>query len=346
MCEIVIKLSEVDCSVSEIGFAVVGLGMGAVRARTIASTHGARLVAVADIREDKARAVASELSCDAVTDYRKLLERDDVDVVMVMTPSGMHAEVAVDALNAGKHVIVTKPMEVTLERAEMMIQAAERNNRLLAVDFEARYYPSMVRIKRAIDDGMFGKLILAEARLKWYRSQEYYSASGWRGTWRYDGGGSLSNQTIHLIDLLLWFISEVEEVQAAHIGIYAHEIETEDLGIAMLKFKSGAVGTIVGTTTFPQDAYSGIEIHGTDGGVIAHVFVGDIERWFFRDATVKPPDVQPRVKNVIEDVVSALLHGTSVAVDGKEGKRSLELLTAIYMSAMQNRSVRLSELNP
>ncbi|MFA4030372.1 MAG: hypothetical protein GDYSWBUE_002106 [Candidatus Fervidibacterota bacterium] len=329
--------------VSEIGFAVVGLGMGAVRARTIANTNGARLVAVADIREDRAMAVASELSCDATTDYRKLLDRDDIDVVMVMTPSGMHAEVAVDALNAGKHVIVTKPMEVTLERADMMIKAAEANGKLLAVDFEARYYPTMVRIKRAIEEGMFGRLILAEARLKWYRSQEYYSASGWRGTWKYDGGGSLSNQTIHLIDLLLWLVGDVDEVQAAHIGVYAHEIETEDLGIAMLKFKNGAVGMVVGTTTFPQDAYSGIEIHGTDGGVIAHVFVGDVEKWFFRDATLKPPDVQPRVKNVIEDVVSALLHGTKVAVDGKEGRRSLELLTAIYTSALQNRSVKLSE---
>lgn len=329
--------------VSEIGFAVVGLGMGAIRARTIANTNGARLVAVADIREDRAMAVASELSCDATTDYRKLLDRDDIDVVMVMTPSGMHAEVAVDALNAGKHVIVTKPMEVTLERADMMIKAAEANGKLLAVDFEARYYPTMVRIKRAIEEGMFGRLILAEARLKWYRSQEYYSASGWRGTWKYDGGGSLSNQTIHLIDLLLWLVGDVDEVQAAHIGVYAHEIETEDLGIAMLKFKNGAVGMVVGTTTFPQDAYSGIEIHGTDGGVIAHVFVGDVEKWFFRDATLKPPDVQPRVKNVIEDVVSALLHGTKVAVDGKEGRRSLELLTAIYTSALQNRSVKLSE---
>lgn len=328
----------------EIGFAVVGLGMGAVRARMIANTDGARLVAVADIREDRAIAVASELSCDATSDYRKLLDRDDIDVVVVMTPSGMHAEVTIDALNAGKHVIVTKPMEVTLERADMMIQAAEANGRLLAVDFEARYFPKMLRIKRAIDEGMFGKLILAEARLKWYRSQEYYSQSNWRGTWKYDGGGSLSNQTIHLIDLLLWLVGDVDEVRAAHIGVYAHDIETEDLGIAMLKFRNGAIGTVIGTTTFPQDAYSGVEIHGTDGGVIAHVFVGDAEQWFFRDTAIKPPDVQPRVKNVIEDVVSALLHGTKVAVDGREGRRSLELLTAIYMSALQNRSVKLSEL--
>lgn len=328
----------------KIGFGVVGLGMGAARAKLIAKTDGARLVAVADIREDRAFSIASELSCDAVTDYRKLLERDDIDVIMVMTPSGMHAEVAVDSLNAGKHVIVTKPMEVTLERADRMIEAAERNGRLLAVDFEARYYPTMLRIKRAIEEGLLGKLILAEARLKWYRSQEYYSKSGWRGTWRYDGGGSLSNQTIHLIDLLLWLAGDVEEVQAAHIGVYAHEIETEDLGIAMLKFANGAVGTVVGTTTFPQDAYSGIEIHGTDGGVIAHVFVGDIEKWFFRDTERKPPDVEPMVRNVIEDVLSALMKGTKVAVDGKEGRRSIELLTAIYMSAMQGRSVKLSEL--
>lgn len=327
-----------------IGFAVVGLGMGASRSRMIAQTEGARLVAVADIREERARKVAEELSCDAATDYHTLLDRSDIDVIMVMTPSGMHADVAIDALEAGKHVIVTKPMEVTLERADMIIEAAERTGRLLAVDFEARYFPTMVRIKRAILEGMFGKLILAEARLKWYRSQEYYERSGWRGTWRYDGGGSLANQTIHLIDLLLWFMGDVEEVDAAHIGVYAHEIETEDLGMALLRFKNGAVGAILGTTTFPRDAYSGVEVHGVDGGVIAHVFVGDVEQWFFRDSDRQPPDVTPRVRNVIEDVISALREGTPVEVDGREGRRSIELLTAIYRSAQEQRPVKLSEI--
>ncbi|HID06720.1 MAG TPA: Gfo/Idh/MocA family oxidoreductase [Armatimonadetes bacterium] len=326
-----------------IGFAVVGLGMGRSRAHLIAQTDGANLVAVCDIREERARQVAEELGCDAVTDYHDLLMRDDVDVVMVMTPSGMHADVAIDTLNAGKHAIITKPMEVSLERADAMIETADKTGKLLAIDFEARYFPTMVRIKRAIDDGMFGKLILGEARLKWFRSQEYYTKSGWRGTWRYDGGGSLANQTIHLIDLLIWFMGDVEEVSAAHCGVYAHEIETEDLGMAMLRFKNGAVGAILGTTTFPRDTYSGVEIHGVDGGVIAHVFIGDVEQWFFRDETRQPPDVQPRVSNVIEDVVTALRTGTPVEVDGREGRRSLEVLTAIYTSAREQRPVSLDE---
>jgi len=197
-----------------IGFVVVGLGMGRHRARMVAKTEGARLVGVADLRAELAQRVAEELGCEWHTDFRTFLDRPNVQVVWVMTPSGVHADVAVPALEAGKHVIVTKPMEVTLERADAMIAAAERNGRLLAVDFDMRFLKGAWQIRQAIADGMFGKLILLEGRLKWFRSQEYYSQSGWRGTWRYDGGGSLANQTIHLIDQLVWLGGEVAGVEA------------------------------------------------------------------------------------------------------------------------------------
>jgi len=322
-----------------IGFVVVGLGMGRHRARMVAKTEGARLVGVADLRAELAQKVAEELGCDWHTDFRAFLDRPDVQVVWVMTPSGVHADVAVPALEADKHVIVTKPMEVTLERADAMIAAAERKGRLLAVDFDMRFLKGAWQIRQAIADGLLGKLILLEGRLKWFRSQEYYSQSGWRGTWRYDGGGSLANQTIHLIDQLIWLGGEVANVEAARIGVFAHDIETEDLGVAILRFRNGAMGTVLGTTTCPRDFYAVVEVHGDKGGAILDIN-GQV-RWFFRDESVAPPEVSPPFANSAENMVAALRGGASLVCDGREGRKSLELLTAIYRAAQTGQSVSL-----
>ncbi|MFA0756357.1 MAG: hypothetical protein YPKNTGVA_001876 [Candidatus Fervidibacter sp.] len=322
-----------------IGFVVVGLGMGRHRARMVAKTEGARLVGVADLRAELAQKVAEELGCDWHTDFRAFLDRPDVQVVWVMTPSGVHADVAVPALEADKHVIVTKPMEVTLERADAMIAAAERKGRLLAVDFDMRFLKGAWQIRQAIADGLLGKLILLEGRLKWFRSQEYYSQSGWRGTWRYDGGGSLANQTIHLIDQLIWLGGEVANVEAARIGVFAHDIETEDLGVAILRFRNGAMGTVLGTTTCPRDFYAVVEVHGDKGGAILDVN-GQV-RWFFRDETVAPPEVNPPFANSAENMVAALRDGVPLVCDGRDGRKSLELLTAIYRAAQTGQSVSL-----
>ncbi|MGQ9729285.1 MAG: Gfo/Idh/MocA family protein [Candidatus Fervidibacter sp.] len=322
-----------------IGFVVVGLGMGRNRAKMVKRTEGAELIGVADINEERAREVSEELGCDWHTDFRYFLDREDVHVVWVMTPLGIHADIAVPALEAGKHVIVTKPMEVTLERADKMIEAAERNNKLLLVDFDMRYLKGAWQIRKAISKGLFGKLILLEGRLKWFRSQEYYSRSGWRGTWRYDGGGSLANQTIHLIDQLVWLGGEVESVEAARIGIFAHEIETEDLGVAIFRFRNGAMGTVLGTTTFPKDAYAIVEVHGDKGGAIMDVY-GQVQ-WFFRDNSMTPPEIEPPFANSAENMVAAIRNGTLLVCDGREGRKSLELLTAIYQSAKTGKSVKL-----
>jgi predicted dehydrogenase len=322
-----------------VGFAVVGLGMGRQRARMVTHTMGARLVGVADLRAELAQKVAEELGCEWHTDFKTFLDRSDVHVVWVMTPSGLHADIAIPSLEAGKHVIVTKPMEVTLERADAMIAAAERNGCLLAVDFDMRFLKGAWQIRQAIAEGLFGKLILLEGRLKWFRSQEYYSRSGWRGTWRYDGGGSLANQTIHLIDQLIWLGGEVASVEAARIGVFAHDIETEDLGMAILRFRNGAMGTVLGTTTCPRDFYAVVEVHGDKGGAILDIN-GQV-RWFFRDESVTPPEVSPPFANSAENMVAALRDGASLVCDGREGRKSLELLTAIYRAAQTGQSVAL-----
>jgi UDP-N-acetyl-2-amino-2-deoxyglucuronate dehydrogenase len=223
-----------------------------------------------------------------------------------------------------------------------MIACARETGRILAVDFDSRYVRSWQQIKAAKEAGLFGKMVLGEARLKWWRAQSYYSDSGWRGTWALDGGGSLANQSIHFIDMLQWIMGDVEEVTAGYYGVHTHDIETEDLGMGMLRFKSGAVGAVLGTTTFPKSPYSGVEVHGEQGGAIL-TFQGE-PKWYFLDDGQQPPDVTPRVKNVIEDMVSAVRDGTPVAVDGHEGRKSLEVLVGIYTAAREKRPVKIEEL--
>jgi len=319
-----------------IGFAVVGLGMGQDRCAKVTSAEGARLAAVCDINEALAREVADKYGVPWHRDYNEAVARDDVDVVFVMTPSGLHAEVALAAAEQGKHVVSTKPIEVTLERADRMISACKDAGVMLAVDFECRYRAENVRIRRAIERGDLGKLILGEARLKWYRSDKYYE--GWHGTWQLDGGGSLINQTVHQIDLLLWFMGAPRKV-LGKIGVFSHKIETEDLGMAMIEFENGAVGTILGTTTYPYDRPPAVEIHGDKAAVVTE---GDkIVLWQPEpddaEFTYEGPD------NVVEDVVGVLQHGGKPRVDGEEGRRSLQLILAVYESARTGREALLSD---
>jgi len=173
--------------------------------------------------------------------------------------------------------------------------------------------------------------ILGEARLKWHRSQEYYDAGGWRGTWKMDGGGALANQTIHNIDMLVWFMGRPKTV-TGRINRFTHDIETEDLGMAMIEFESGAFGTILGTTTHPGDAYWAMEVHGAEGGAIAKI--GKETQWFFLDAEREAQLARLNGhQNVIEDAVSAVRNGTPLICDGQQGRMSIELLNAVYESA-------------
>lgn len=316
----------------DIGFSVVGLGMGRGRAKLIRTLEGARLVSVVDLRADLATEVAEELGCAALTSADDALADDRVDVLVVMTPSGMHADLAVRALDAGKHVITTKPMDVTVERCDLMLAAQARSGRLLAVDFQRRFEERYARARYAIDQNLLGRLLMGEARLKWYRTQDYYDRGGWRGTWKMDGGGSLANQTIHEIDLLRWLMGKPKTV-VGRIGRLNHQIETEDVGLAIIAFESGAVGTIVGTTTFTCASYEGLEIHGTEGGLLTTV---KPERWEFVKGHEDRAEQLRRCTpfaNTFENMVAALRDGAPLVCDGNEGRNAIELLNAIYDSA-------------
>ncbi|MDH7601833.1 MAG: Gfo/Idh/MocA family oxidoreductase [Armatimonadota bacterium] len=325
-----------------ITFGVVGLGMGANRAQVVASTPGAKLVAVCDLREDRAKTVAERHGCDYYLDYEKMLERDDIDVVYVMTFSGLHAKHGIMAAQAGKHVISTKPLDVTLEAVDALIAECKKQGVKLVTDFDQRYSPNAQTIKNAVDSGALGRIILAEARLKWFRSQAYYDENGgWRGTWALDGGGSLSNQTVHFIDQLCWIVGDVKSVYA-ELSVMNHNIEGEDLGLAIINFTNGAKGAICGTTTFPRSLYAGVEIHG-DRGAVLTTRGKDIE-WVWAEGCETDPEtlrVEPKVKNAVEDMIYAIKNNCEPQSSGEEGRKSVAVLEAIRKSNELGRPVQL-----
>ncbi len=326
-------------------FGIIGLGVGKSRVKQAATTAGAELVAVCDLQEELAAAQAAEYGCDWHTDHRSLLERQDIDAVGIFTPSGTHGDLAIESLQAGKHTFTTKPMDVTTAKIDQVLAAAEASGQLLAVDFQRRYELSTRLIKQAIDAGRIGRPIFGDFRLKWYRADSYFAGGnppGWRGTWQYDGGGSAANQGIHGIDQTLWFMGPVQSVRA-RINIFNHDIETEDALEALVTYASGAWGIIQTTTT----VYGGLghehEIHGTGGTI--QMRQEDITMWaFVDDPDGGPPDpaqLPPGPSNIIEDMIGALRDGKPVACSGPEGRRSVELLEAMYTSAREDREVTL-----
>src|SRR5689334_3401841 len=249
------------------GFGIVGTGViAALHAAAIRTLPGARLAAVTDVATGAAGTFAAARGCAAEPDLDALLARPDVHVVCVCVPSGLHAEIGVRAARAGKHLAVEKPVDVTLAAADRLIEAARDAGVALTVISQHRFDPGLIELKRLIGDGALGRLVLGEASTKWYRTQAYYDSADWRGTWAMDGG-SLMNQGVHYVDLLRWCMGPVTEVTAV-CATQAHQVEVEDTALALVRFASGAVGTIMSTTAaypgFPQR----LEITGTGGTVI------------------------------------------------------------------------------
>jgi UDP-N-acetyl-2-amino-2-deoxyglucuronate dehydrogenase len=353
-------LSRLDGSPRPRGFGIVGAGViSAIHARAIGSLPGARLVAVTDVAHDRAAAFASAHECTAEPDLDGLLARDDVDVVSVCVPSGLHAEVGIRATAAGKHLVVEKPIDVSLEAADRLISAATRAGVVMTVISQHRFDPGLIELRRLLDEGQLGRLVLGEASTKWYRSQAYYDSAAWRGTWALDGG-SLLNQGIHYADLLLWSMGPVAEVTALFSTV-THQIEVEDTALAALRFASGAVGTIVASTAvFPGFAQR-LDISGTGGTVV--VEDGEIIR---RDLSAdsaepglrgsraagasapSPAAAKPAGLDTVShaaqigDLLTAIDEGRAPAVTSADGRAVLEVVCAIYESARDGRTVRLS----
>ena len=251
------------------GFGIIGCGMiSRFHARAIADIRGARLVACCDSAPQFAHRLAEETGCHAYDDLKGLLADPDVDIVTIGTPSGVHMEPALAAARAGKHVIVEKPLEITLKRCDRIIDACRENKVVLSTIFPSRFHESARMMKQAIERGRFGRLAMGDAIVKWFRTQEYYDSGAWRGTWQMDGGGALMNQAIHSVDLLTWLMGPVKSI-TAHTTMIAHQrIQVEDVAVASLEFANGALGTIQATTAAYPGSLKRIEVHGSEGTAV------------------------------------------------------------------------------
>jgi UDP-N-acetyl-2-amino-2-deoxyglucuronate dehydrogenase len=341
------------------GFGIVGAGViSSKHADAIASLPGARLIAVTDVAPERAKSLAARHDCAAEPDLDTLLAREDVDVVSVCVPSGLHAEVGIRAAAAGKHLVVEKPIDVSLEAADRLISAARAAGVVMTVISQHRFDKGPIELRRLLDDGQLGRLVLGEASTKWYRTQGYYDSAAWRGTWALDGG-SLMNQGIHYLDLLLWTMGPVAEVTAL-FSTQTHQIEVEDAALAVLRFSSGAVGTVVASTAvFPGFAQR-LEISGTAGTVV--IEDGEIIRCELgaddadpgrrgyvtaRGDTPSAAAATPAGLKAashaaqISDLLDAIDEGRAPAVTGEDGRAVLEIVSAVYESGRDARTVRL-----
>ncbi len=344
-----------------VGFGVVGCGMIAnFHARAIADATGAHLAACTSSQLPKAEAYAAEHGGTAYATLEEMLRDPDVQAITICTPSGIHMVPALAAAEAGKHVFIEKPLEVTVDRCDHIIRACEKANVKLGVAFQSRFHESSKVMKRAVEEGRFGTVTMGDAYVKWYRSQEYYDSGAWRGTWEFDGGGALMNQAIHTVDLLTWVMGPVVEV-SAFTNTLAHErIEVEDVAVATLRFANGALGVIEATTASFPGSLKRIEISGSKGSAILEE--EDIKVWEFAEPTAEDASIRDRLAGKTEtgggasdpaaighhghtelfnDFVDAIANDRPPAVCGHEGRRSVEIICAIYESAKRGQPIKL-----
>jgi predicted dehydrogenase len=331
-------------------------------ARALAEIPGARIVALCDSDLPRARKLAEELGLgdNVYAEPAPLLARRDVDLVIVATPSGVHMEPAVAAAEAGKHVVVEKPLEITLERCDRIIEACDRNRVQLCTIFPSRFADANRTLKAAVDAGRFGRLTLGETTCKWWRAQSYYDQGGWRGTKALDGGGALMNQAIHNVDLLLWMMGPATHV-SGFTAMLAHErIEVEDTAVACLRFQSGALGVIEATTSVHPGYPKTIAIHGDRGSAV--IEQEDVLRWDFTPESDADRAVRERFAQKVSasggssdpaaishvyharqltDFIQALETGRKPLVDGREGRRAVQVILAVYQSAASGQVVEL-----
>jgi predicted dehydrogenase len=349
---------------SPFGFAIVGCGMIArFHARAILEIPGARVAALVSRSPANGETLIRETGipqCPTFATLAEAMKAPGVDAVIITTPSGAHKDPALESAAAGKHVVVEKPLEITGERCQAIIEACNRAGVKLCTIFPSRFGDANRALKAAIDAGKFGRLTLGETACKWWRSQAYYDDGGWKGTQALDGGGALMNQAIHNVDLLLWLMGDASHV-AGFKATLAHErIEVEDTAVAVVTFKNGALGTIRATTSVHPGYPKTIAIHGDRGS--AEIEQDDVVRWDFTPETTE--DLATKAKfaakvgasggaadpkaisheghrRQLADFVQAVQTNQVPYVDGREGKKAVDLICAIYESQRTGRVVEL-----
>jgi UDP-N-acetyl-2-amino-2-deoxyglucuronate dehydrogenase len=345
-------------------FGIVGCGViGPFHAKAISSLPDAQLVAVADIEPEKARKLAEQYHVTPYSSLEDMLSRERLDVVDVCTPSGMHGEHACQVMRAGCHVIVEKPMEITLERISEMLRTQQEAGRKLAVISQHRFDEASMAVHKLVEEQALGRLVMGNAAIPWWRSQKYYDSGAWRGTWALDGGGVLMNQSIHSIDVLQWLMGRVKSIYA-YTDTLVHRMETEDVAVAVLRFVNGALGTIAATTGAYPGVTTRIEVFGDKGSAVIeddrltylHLARDDQQEAGPYGGGAKKTDAQKSAEAAaqnpaallgethalqIADMIRAIRENGTPLVDGNAGRHPVEIILGVYESMRTHKEVTL-----
>lgn len=339
----------------KIGYAVVGLGVGRQHVKAAAASKAAELIAVCDLIPEKLSEVEKEYpGVLTYTDFSEMLKNPDIDIVSICVPSGDHANLAVQAMEAGKNVLVEKPIDITVANAMRIEEARKRTGMKAGVIHQNRNNADMKPLKHAIDSGELGTIFYGDFEVKWFRTQEYYDDGGWRGTWAMDGGGSLMNQAVHTVDLMQWLMGDVESITSV-AKKYNHNIETEDFTASLITFKSGATATFVSTTCAYPGLNTGIKLYGTKGSVECN---GDTILLWKRDgapqgeeesmiknysgnsaAAALDPSLCTGHASMVEDMIAAVRDGRDPQIVPLEAIKSVRIVNAVYESAKTGKKI-------
>lgn len=344
---------------NETWFGIIGCGVGATfHLKGIRSAQNAKVAAVADMEIRKAEKFAKENNIPVwYDDYRKLLNRLDIEIVCICAPSGLHSDLAVEAAKAGKHIICEKPMDISLPAADRMINAAEQAKIKLGIVLQWRTYETFQKVRQAVQEGWLGKMVLGDAYLKYYRAQGYYDSAEWRGTWAMDGGGALMNQGIHGIDILQWIMGDVYTVYARADHL-VRNIEVEDTAVAIVTYKNGAYGTIIGTTAAYPAEDPRLEFHGELGTILMEEH--SIKKWMVQGRDGNSKDLTPQTddmkiggiadpttlytighERIIQNMLDAIRYDKPLYCSGIEARKSIEIILAIYQSVQTGQEIKL-----
>ncbi len=341
----------------QIGFAVVGLGVGMAHARGAVNAEGGKLVAVCDNNPEVLEKRSAEFpDAKKYLNYADMLTDPEIDIVSVCTPSGMHSEMVIEALRAGKHVLCEKPMDITVDRIFEIEKVRLETGLKVGGVFQNRRNAIMAPIKKAVDEGRLGKIFTGFFRVNWHRSDAYFLADGgWRGTWEMDGGGSLMNQGVHTVDLMQWLLGDVVSVRS-HFEVLNHKIETEDFTTSVVKFKSGAVVNLVSTTCAYPGLGTDIQLTGTNGSI--HIDGERLTLWKIAGegmeeeekemlsmygAGGKPPAADHKEVRghsfQVQDMIDALRFDRDPMVGPMEATKAVKIINAVYESGRTGKEI-------
>ncbi|RMD93395.1 MAG: gfo/Idh/MocA family oxidoreductase [Calditrichaeota bacterium] len=349
-------MKDIQATTDKIGFAIIGCGLvSAFHANAIRAIPSAKLIGFMDIRKDRAQQRAEQFDSTAFTNLRAILDHKEIQVINVCTPNGLHEPIVLEAAQAGKHVLVEKPPEITLERMDKMITACQKAGVEMVPVLQTRFRPAVAELRRAVKHGRLGRLFIGDVYMKWYRSGAYYQRDKWRGT-RDIEGGIMMQLAFHYIDLLRWLLGPVKQVFARTARLRHHNIETEDSAFVIIEFINGAIGVLEASTAVIPGIDVRLEIHGDRGSIRLK---GEcIQQWYIdgqEDETLKKNlshkgktaaggeadfDWQDH-KALIMDFIDALRNGRPPAVTAIDGRNALEIVLAIYRSAKIGKPVAL-----